>query len=112
LICLQRLGKVLSTLCFVETTDALCQRGYVHLYTGTQQGAATDADGEYVIINVSPGVYSLRASFVGYGDQVVENVEVNSGFTTIVNFELRPGIELEEVVVLGERLIRQAYPVV
>jgi len=98
-------GKISGKVVDKETGEPL--PGATVVIVGTQQGAATDADGEYVIINVPPGVYSLRASFVGYGDQVVENVEVNSGFTTIVNFELRPGIELEEVVVLGERLIRQ-----
>lgn len=74
---------------------------------GTSRGSATDADGSYVILDVAPGTYTLRTSFVGYGTQVVQNVAVSSGFTTIVDFELAAGVELEEVVVQGERLIRQ-----
>src|ERR1039457_4037070 len=29
-------------------------------------GAATDKDGYYSIINVRPGIYSIRAGFIGY----------------------------------------------
>ncbi len=98
-------GKIAGKVVDKDTGEPL--PGATVVIVGTQRGAATDANGEYVIIDVPPGTYTLRASFVGYGPQVVENVVVNSGFTTIVNFELKAGIQLEEVVVLAERLIRQ-----
>ena len=34
------------------------------LIVGTTQGAATDIDGNFVIIGVSPGIYSVRASAI------------------------------------------------
>ena len=33
---------------------------------GTSVGAVTDAEGYYSIINVRPGNYTLRVSFIGY----------------------------------------------
>ncbi|RMH65027.1 MAG: hypothetical protein D6685_06260 [Bacteroidetes bacterium] len=67
---------------------------------GTTVGTATDVDGYYSIINVAPGVYSLRATFIGYTPLVVEGVEVNIDLTTTVDFELQEeAIGLEEVVV-------------
>jgi outer membrane receptor protein involved in Fe transport len=75
---------------------------------GTTLGATTDIDGYYNIINVRPGRYTLRASFVGYTPQVVENVEVNVGLTTEINFALQEvAIGLQEVVVQATRPIVQ-----
>ncbi len=77
---------------------------------GTTMGAATDLEGNYTILNVKPGVYSLTASIVGYQKQTITDVRVNIDFTTRVNFELSTGsIDLPAVVVQGERnpLIRQ-----
>ena len=69
---------------------------------GTQRGTATNANGRYTIENVQPGSYSLRASFVGFQPQVVEQVQVSAGETTQVDFELQASQQtLEEVVVVG-----------
>ncbi len=48
----------------------------------TTLGAFTNAEGEYVIINVSPGHYLLRAAMVNYGTVEVEMVRVTVGVTT------------------------------
>lgn len=98
-------GKIAGTVVDRDSGEPLPAATVV--IEGTTRGAATDVNGEYTILNVAPGTYALRASFVGYGDQVVEDVEVSTGFTSLVDFSLGAGIELEEVVVQGERLIRQ-----
>ena len=69
---------------------------------GTQQGASTDAQGNYVVAGLEPGTYTLRASFVGYADKLIEGVEVATGDTTTVNVALSQGeVMLEEVVAIG-----------
>ncbi|HKL88323.1 MAG TPA: SusC/RagA family TonB-linked outer membrane protein, partial [Salinibacter sp.] len=69
---------------------------------GTQRGTATNANGQYTIENVQPGSYTLRASFVGFQRQAVEQVQVSAGETTQVNFQLQASQQtLEEVVVVG-----------
>lgn len=69
---------------------------------GTQQGAATDQNGEYRISNIKVGTYNLRASFIGYAGQVVEEIEVVANQTIEVNFSLQPtAAELKGVVVVG-----------
>ncbi len=45
---------------------------------GTTQGTATDLDGYYVILNVTPGTYALRATFIGFTPEVVQGVRVRS----------------------------------
>lgn len=77
---------------------------------GTTQGAAADEEGNYTILNIKPGVYSVTASVVGYQKVTVENVRVNVDFTTRLNFQLSTGeVNLPAVVVQGERnpLVRQ-----
>ena len=98
-------GKIAGTVTDETTGEPL--PGATVVIDGTQRGTATDINGEYVLLDIDPGSYTLRVSFVGYGTQVVQEVIVNSNFTTLVDVGLTPGVELEEVVVRGERLIRQ-----
>lgn len=70
------------------------------LIEGTNLGAATNLDGYYTIINIPPGVYTVRASVVGYETKVVTNVRVSIDLTTRVDFELR-----EKTVELGQEVV-------
>ncbi|PKL82074.1 MAG: hypothetical protein CVV24_12010, partial [Ignavibacteriae bacterium HGW-Ignavibacteriae-3] len=80
------------------------------LIDGTSLGAASDIDGNYVILNVPPGRYNITASNVGYQKVTTRGVSVNVGFTTTLNIKLSQGeVTLNAVIVQGERnpLIRQ-----
>ncbi len=67
---------------------------------GTTQGAASDVDGIYNILNVRPGVYTLKASAIGYNTMTVQNVKVSVDLTTKIDFELmETTLQIQEVVV-------------
>ncbi|NWF88823.1 MAG: TonB-dependent receptor [Ignavibacteriaceae bacterium] len=71
---------------------------------GTNFGAATDLEGSFVILNVPPGRYNVKAQYIGYQPMVVENVSVSIDLTTNVNFELsESAVELQEIVVQGKQ---------
>ena len=71
---------------------------------GTTYGAATDIDGNYFIINVPVGTYSLRASIIGYAPRTVSNVKVMIDMTTTIDFSLQSAdVEMNEVVVVATR---------
>ncbi|MEW6511800.1 MAG: carboxypeptidase-like regulatory domain-containing protein [Bacteroidota bacterium] len=71
---------------------------------GTTLGAPTDADGNFVILNVPPGTYRVKASLVGYAPLVVTDVTVKIDQTTTVNVDLgQQAIEAGEVVITAER---------
>jgi len=76
---------------------------------GTQQGAATDVDGRYMIINVSPGVYTVKASAIGFNTVVVKNIKVATGFTTDLDFKLQAAtLNInKEVTITAEKPIVQ-----
>jgi len=97
-------GKVLDT----KTKEGIPSA--VVTIVGTSLGAATDFDGNYVILNVPPGTYSISVSYVGYQPTRVNNVGVNVDYTTTLNISLNESaVQLNEFVVEGERnpLIRQ-----
>ena len=120
-----RTAKLLLLLAFLlPTTAALAQTGKIAgrvvdlgsgdplpgvnvAIEGTTQGAITDVDGYYNILNVRPGTYDLRASFIGYTPQVQEGVRVNIDLTAEVNFQLQ-----EETVGLDEVVVSAVRPVV
>jgi len=61
-------------------------------YRSAGLGAATDANGEYVILRVPPGVYSISASMMGYTTVTRRRVEVSVDRTAIANFRLAPTV--------------------
>ncbi len=71
---------------------------------GTTRGATTNVNGEYFIILVTPGRYSVAASIVGYQTIHQTSVAVQLDLTAIVNFELTETAEqLEDLIVTAER---------
>ncbi|MFH2055835.1 MAG: TonB-dependent receptor, partial [bacterium] len=72
---------------------------------GTSMGALTDANGEFMIINVTPGKYDLISSPVGYVKKRVTGVEVKVDRSATVDFELEESaIDLDIVQeVVAER---------
>jgi len=52
------------------------------------QGGATDFDGNYNISPLSPGVYTVEVSFIGFETETILNVEIAISKLTILNFKL------------------------
>ncbi|MDZ7374228.1 MAG: carboxypeptidase regulatory-like domain-containing protein, partial [candidate division KSB1 bacterium] len=100
-------GKIAGRVTDAQTGDPL--PGVNVMIEGTSMGAATDADGYYVILRVPPGSYSLLAQMIGYRGQRVEHVRVSADMTATVNFQLEPTVlELgKEVTVVAERPVIQ-----
>ena len=70
----------------------------------TQLGAVTDPNGEYFIINVPVGTYTVRASLVGYAARGSSDVRVVLDMTTTVDFTLSSReIQAEEIIVSATR---------
>lgn len=98
----QTTGKIAGVVTDAESRTGL--PGVNVFIEGTTQGTATNIDGEYSIIGVPPGTYTVVASFIGFAVAKTENVQVNSGLTVEVDFELREEVfEGEEIVVVAER---------
>ena len=88
---------ITSTLAF---SQAVTVKGYVtdssnkkplvgaNVYiTGTGMGTSTSDEGRYNIANVSPGTYTLKASYIGY-QEVEVDITVTSTEDITQDFEL------------------------
>lgn len=83
-----------------KVADSLTGEGLVYanvVIDGTTQGVATDLNGNYQL-KVTPGSYTLVVSYIGY-QKVEKQVNVKSGQTVELNFELLSGDQLDEVTV-------------
>ncbi|MBI5808657.1 MAG: TonB-dependent receptor [Ignavibacteriales bacterium] len=70
---------------------------------GTSLGAATDLDGKYTILNVSPGKYNVKFQYVGYQTVVVQNVQISIDLTTTQDAVLEEtAVEMQAIVVEGK----------
>ncbi|MGE5432332.1 MAG: carboxypeptidase-like regulatory domain-containing protein, partial [Syntrophomonadaceae bacterium] len=96
-------GKIAGRVVDAATREAL---PFVNIVlVGTSQGAATDMDGYYSILNVAPGTYSLKATAIGYNSTTVQNVKVSIDLTTKIDFDLgETSVQLnQDVVVVAQR---------
>ena len=99
-------GKIAGTVTDAASGESL--PGVNVVIDGTTQGATTDVDGYYVILNVTPGTYDVRASFVGYTAQVKEGVRVNIDLTSQIDFALQEQtVGLDEVVISANQEVVQ-----
>ena len=78
------------------------------LIDGTSFGAASDVSGQYYIVDVPVGTYTVEAQYIGYKKLAVEAVRVNANLTTELNFNLEvAAVEGEEISVTAERPLIQ-----
>ena len=64
------------------------------------QGVATDSVGQYKIVDLRPGVYTITFSLGGFSTVKREGIELTTGFTATVNAEMALGT-LEETVTVS-----------
>ncbi len=94
-------GKIRGKVTDKQTGEGLI--GASVLIEGTSLGASTDVNGEYIILNVQPGTYRLRASYLGYQNVTITNVDVNIDLTTEMNFQLSSeAVSLQAVQIVAE----------
>jgi outer membrane receptor protein involved in Fe transport len=94
-------GKVIDA----DTKEPLI--GANILILGTNLGAATDVEGKYYILNVTPGTYDVRISFVGYAPKTIQNVRLVAGITYELNVELSTDFSLPEITVKDQKFFEE-----
>ena len=70
----------------------------------TNLGSVSDSSGIYIIPNILPGTYSIRANYIGYKQTTIKNIIVYTGQTTVINFILEEEVlESNEITIIAER---------
>lgn len=96
-------GKIAGMVVDKETGEALEYANVVVI--GTAMGGMAMPDGSYTILNITPGTYSVQASYVGYKPVQYDGVIVKPDLTVTLVFELEKTIakELEPIIIQAER---------
>jgi outer membrane receptor protein involved in Fe transport len=88
----------------IDKANGEPQIGANIVIVGTSMGVSSDVEGQYTILNVPPGVYSVQVTFVGYKRITVEDVRVYIDQTARVDIAMESqAIELGETIVMAER---------
>ena len=66
--------------------------------TATLRGAVSSADGYYIITQIPPGRYVLRASYIGYATQT-DTLQLGQEPLTTYHISLEPGQMLDEIII-------------
>ncbi len=96
-------GKIAGKVVDQETGDPL--PGANVIVVGTQYGAATDTDGDFYILNVPPGKYSIRANMMGFSAVQMDEISVSINSTVNLTFELGTEVIEGEVVTVTASMI-------
>ena len=75
---------------------------------GTSSTATTNDDGYYVMTNIPPGGYDVKAELTGYASETVVGAKVFAGLTTTLNFAL----DAAEVITLEEIEVTATKPLI
>jgi len=101
----QTTGKISGTITGDDGTQLV---GANIIVLGTGTGASSGSDGEFQILNVPAGSYTVLATYIGYSGKEISGVRVISGLNTEINFSLTPSaIEGEFIQVTAERALIQ-----
>ncbi|MCH7770040.1 MAG: carboxypeptidase-like regulatory domain-containing protein [Bacteroidetes bacterium] len=98
-------GKLAGKIVDSETREPLIGANIILM--GTDLGAAADINGEYFVLNIVPGPYDVKVSYVGYGEKLITEVRIVGGITFELNVELNAGFELQEIVVSDKKLFEE-----
>jgi outer membrane receptor protein involved in Fe transport len=91
-------GKVIDS----ETKEPVI--GATILLTGTNYGAVADLDGYYYINNISPGIYSVVVTSIGYHKVTIQKTSIKIDQTTRLDVSITPtSINLGEIVIQAKQ---------
>ncbi len=99
----QTTGKIAGKVTDIKTGVPL--PGTNILVENTNLGAAADQSGDFYIINLSPGIYTVKAQMIGYESVIVKNIRVSVNRTAYVN------IIMTQTVLKGQEVIVEAEKV-
>src|SRR5205809_6160873 len=86
-------GAVMPGVVVEAASDALIEK---------VRSATTDEKGQYKIVDLRPGIYTVTFTLSGFNVYRREGIEVTTQFTAPVNAELKVGAITETVTVTGE----------
>jgi outer membrane receptor protein involved in Fe transport len=98
-------GKISGKVIDADTKEPLIGANIILL--NTNLGAATDIEGNYFILNITPGTYDVKVSYVGYAPKTYEDVRIVANITYELNAELSTDFTLPDIVVVDKKFFEE-----
>ena len=99
-------GKLSGILIDKENGEPLI--GCNIILEGTYHGTSSNEKGEYILLNLPPGLYTVRFEMIGYKKMVNNRVSIFTDKTTTLNGDLVSSVIAgEEVIVVAEKKLIQ-----
>ena len=99
-------GKLHGTLKDSETGEPIIAANVI--IKETNLGTVTSKKGQYIVLNVPPGIYSVIFSHIAYHPLSIENVKISSDYSEEISVELLPSVlEGEGVTIVAQRSMYQ-----
>jgi outer membrane receptor protein involved in Fe transport len=98
-------GKMSGKIIDADTQEELIGANIILL--NTNLGAATDIEGNYFILNITPGTYDVKVSYVGYAPKTIQGVRLVANITYELNIELSTDFTLPDIVVEGKKFFEE-----
>ncbi|HXR80421.1 MAG TPA: TonB-dependent receptor, partial [Saprospiraceae bacterium] len=76
----------------------------IAILEGTNLGGTSDENGKYSITGLTPDIYNIKASFIGFKPVTIYEVQVSNANATFVN------IEMEEIPLVMQEAVITAQP--
>ena len=74
------------------------------LNTSPLKGTTTDFDGKFRIENVAIGRVGLKLSYLGYENQILPNIVVNSGKEVVLNLSMQEStVKMNEITITANK---------
>src|SRR5215831_19478012 len=70
------------------------------IIAATKNGVITDAAGNFRLKNVPVGIVTLVVSYVGYKENIVSNITVNTGKEIVLNIDMQERVNTNTEVVV------------
>jgi hypothetical protein len=87
-------GKIIDA----ATNEAII--GANVIITGTTNGTVSDIEGNFEIVGLEPGFYSITASYLGYQSQTKTEIQVTNSRPAFIDFNMEEEDEVKEEVVV------------
>jgi hypothetical protein len=98
-------GTIYGTITDKNTEEPLI--GATISVEGTTKAASADNEGKFNL-SLPVGTYNIKASYIGYSDIVKFNIDLTSGNSLSLNFELSPSQEILDEVTVTQKKAKSA----
>ncbi|MCK4689208.1 MAG: carboxypeptidase-like regulatory domain-containing protein, partial [Candidatus Marinimicrobia bacterium] len=99
-------GKIAGVITDKQSGETLIGANVILI--GTNLGAASRKNGSYYILQVPPGIYEMKVSYIGYKTVTIKDVRVNVDLTTKIDVatESQAIAGLEVLVIAQQKVIQ------